>query len=137
MLARAVRKDPTVLPPVLLQKPKSPLRDALRALRGPLLAAAFFSAVVNILMLGPPLYMLQVYDRVLNSRSESTLLGLTIILLVALAVMGALEAVRSRVLVRISAAFDRKLSEKVFERIFAPEIRLLGQHRSRPLSDLN
>ena len=115
----------------------SAMRTALAKARGPLIATAFFSAVINILLLGPPLYMLQVYDRVLNSRSEATLLGLTIILVGCLAIMAALEAVRSRVLVRISAAFDRALCERVFDRIFAPDVRLTGAVRSRPLSDLN
>ena len=80
--------------------------------------------------------MFEVYARALNSRSESTLFSLTLILLLTLAVMGTLESVRPRVLLRISSAFDRKLSGGVFDRIYASEIRLLGQHRSRPLSDL-
>lgn len=115
----------------------SPLRSVIFGLLGPFAAAALFSAVINILLLSPAIYMLQVYDRVLNSRSEATLIALTVVLIGLLAAMAILESLRSRLLVRVSAAFDSALSDRVFDRIFAPEIRLAGAQRSRPLSDLN
>src|SRR5262245_32968885 len=61
-----------------------------------------FSCVINILVLAVPLYMLQVYDRVLSSRSEETLILLTLIAVVALAAYGALDALRLRLLTRVS-----------------------------------
>ena len=87
-----------------------------RACRSAILVVAFFSLFVNVLMLVIPLYMLQVYDRVLASRSEETLAMLTVAALGALVVLGVLEGVRSRILVRVGAWLERAL---------APE--LLGQ----------
>jgi len=123
-------------PRVILKRPPSALLSAMRALRGPILAAALFSAVSNLLLLLPAIYMLQVYDRVLHSRSESTLLALTVILAGGLLLMALIEAMRSRILVRVGASLDRGLSERVFGRIFAPDVRLTGTQRSRPLADL-
>jgi len=73
-------------------------------------AAGVFSFVMNLLLLTPSLYMLQVYDRVLGSRSEETLWFITIMLLLALVVMGAMELVRSRLLVRANNAIDAQLA---------------------------
>ncbi|MBI5483277.1 MAG: type I secretion system permease/ATPase [Deltaproteobacteria bacterium] len=68
--------------------------------------AAVFSLLINMLLLSPSLYMLQVYDRVLSSRSLETLWVMTILLLAALAMMGCLELVRSRLLVKSNNALD-------------------------------
>lgn len=68
--------------------------------------AAIFSLLINMLLLSPSLYMLQVYDRVLSSRSLETLWVMTILLLAALAMMGCLELVRSRLLVKSNNALD-------------------------------
>ncbi|MBC7136386.1 MAG: hypothetical protein H5U25_12215 [Oceanibaculum nanhaiense] len=72
-----------------------------------LLATAVFSFFVNLLQLVAPLFMLQVYDRVLQSRSGETLVALVVIAVVLLIVMGLLEAIRSRVLVRMGARIDQ------------------------------
>ncbi|MEM8844871.1 MAG: type I secretion system permease/ATPase [Pseudomonadota bacterium] len=69
-----------------------------------------FSLLINLLMLAVPLYMLQVFDRVLASRSWDTLILLTIITIVAVLSMAALEAVRSSILVRLSSWIDNQLS---------------------------
>jgi ABC-type protease/lipase transport system fused ATPase/permease subunit len=74
---------------------------------------AVFSAVVNILMLAGPLYMLQIYDRVLASRSVPTLVALTIFLVGALAFQGILDVIRSRIVVRAAALLDRRLATSV------------------------
>ena len=115
---------------------RSPLKKALRASRGALLFAAFFSVGINLLMLVPPLYMMQVYDRVLNSRSESTLIALTIITLGAFLAMGLLEVVRSRILVRVSARLDNILTPLVFENVFSNHARTVGGSRTQPLNDV-
>lgn len=115
---------------------RSPLKEALRASRGALLFAAFFSIGINLLMLVPPLYMMQVYDRVLNSRSESTLIALTIITLGAFLAMGLLEVVRSRILVRVSARLDNILTPLVFENVFSNHVRTVGGSRTQPLNDV-
>ncbi len=128
---------PPIVPRLMVKPGPNPLLEALRGLKGPILAAALFSAASNLLLLLPALYMLQVYDRVLQSRSESTLLALTVIIGAGLLVMALLEMVRSRILVRVGASMDRALSTRVFNRLFAPEVRLAGATRSRPLADLN
>lgn len=93
---------------------RHPLDGAFRLARPALIAVGFFSFCINILMLTSPLYMLQIYDRVLVSHSVDTLVLLSVVALGALIVFGILEAVRARVLVRVGARFDRGLSDKVF-----------------------
>lgn len=115
---------------------RSPLKQALRASRGALIFAALFSAAINLLMLVPPLYMMQVYDRVLNSRSESTLIALTAITLGAFLAMGLLEVVRSRILVRVSGRLDNILTPIVFENVFRNHVRTVGGSRTQPLNDV-
>jgi PrtD family type I secretion system ABC transporter len=73
-----------------------------------------FSLAINLLVLTSPLYMMQVYDRVLTARSEPTLLYLTLFALACLAILGALELVRSRILVRMGEQFDAVLADRVF-----------------------
>jgi PrtD family type I secretion system ABC transporter len=85
------------------------LRECRRAFAG----VAMFSGVVNLLMLAGPLYMLQVYDRVLTSRSVPTLVVLSILLVGAYAFQGALDLIRSRVVVRAAALLDGRLAHAV------------------------
>lgn len=92
----------------------SRVRDALAACGGAFAAVGLFSAVINILMLSGSFYMLQVYDRVLTSRSVPTLIGLSALLLVAYALQGFLDAVRVRMLARIGAQFDAAVSPAAF-----------------------
>jgi ATP-binding cassette subfamily C protein len=91
-----------------------PIAEALRTCRGALVAAAVFSGVLNVLTLSGALYMLQVYDRVLTSRSQQTLVGLTLLLALCFVVQGILDVIRQRLLTRIGAAVDRRLAEDVF-----------------------
>ncbi len=92
----------------------SVLRDGLAAIR-PVLATVFvFAFFTNLLLFAAPLYMLQVYDRVLLSRNEATLVGITVIAALALAVYAALEMLRSRLLVRGGVIFDRAVAGPVF-----------------------
>lgn len=95
----------------------NPFQDALRTYRGVLFATITFSVAINLLMFVSPLYMLQVYDRVLHSRSETTLLMITIIALAMLAIWALLEWLRSRVLVRAGLRFDEMISKGVFDRV--------------------
>jgi ATP-binding cassette subfamily C protein EexD len=112
------------------------LQTALRACRGSFLFAGFFSLFINLMMLAPALYMLQVYDRVLTSRSESTLLLLTLLLVMVVAVMGGLELVRSRILVRVGARLDVLLNERLFRAVFERRLRGGGEATAQPLTDL-
>ena len=90
------------------------IKQALAASRGALRSVAAFSGVINLLMLVPSLYMLQVYDRVLSSANEVTLLMLTLMALGVFVFMGALEALRSFVLVRVSERFDGQLHGRIY-----------------------
>jgi len=91
------------------------LQAALRRCRGGLIAVVFFSLCINLLMLTAPLYMLQVFDRVLNSRSTETLLFLTLIAVVAFIALGAVEAVRHQMLSRIAGWIDRQVSGELLK----------------------
>jgi ABC-type protease/lipase transport system fused ATPase/permease subunit len=77
--------------------PHPNLAAALRDYRRAFASVALFSGVVNLLMLAGPLYMLQIYDRVLSSRSVPTLIALSVFLVGAYAFQGALDLIRSRV----------------------------------------
>jgi PrtD family type I secretion system ABC transporter len=83
---------------------------ALRECRRAFGSVALFSGVVNLLMLAGPLYMLQIYDRVLSSRSVPTLVALSAFLVGAYAFQGALDLIRSRVVVRAAALLDQRLA---------------------------
>ena len=78
-----------------------------------LIVVAFVSAVINLLMLASPIYMLQVFDRVLSSGSVETLVSLTVIVGVAFLVLGMLESVRSRLFARYAAWVEDRLGPEV------------------------
>ena len=90
--------------------------QALECALGVLKRVGFFSMFINLLTLTSSIYMMQVYDRVLASRSGPTLLYLTLFAGTCLATLAALEVVRSRLLVRLGARFDAQLSGLVFMR---------------------
>jgi ABC-type protease/lipase transport system fused ATPase/permease subunit len=93
------------------------LAGALRFCRSAFVGVALFSGVINMLMLAGAIYMLEVYDRVLPSRSVPTLVGLTILLLVLYGGQGLLEFVRGRVLVRIGAAVTEALGARLYSSV--------------------
>ena len=91
------------------------LRQA-RATGWPLfLSVGVFSAVVNLLMLTGPLFMLQVYDRVLASRSIETLTALFVLVIFLFVLMGAIDIIRNRVMQRIAARFQDRMEGRVFD----------------------
>lgn len=95
-----------------------------------------FTAVVNILMLTPTLYMLQVFDRVMLSGSELTLAALTLIMLFFFAVMAFAEWSRSRLLVRTGVKLDEKLNSRIFNASFESHLSQLGKNPAQAFSDL-
>ena len=95
-------------------KPSETLASALAACRRPFLTVGVFSGLINLLMLSGSLYMLQVYDRVLASRSIGTLVGISLLLLAAFALQGFLDAVRGRMLTRMGAVFDEAVAPDAF-----------------------
>ena len=119
-----------------LPKSKSEIALALHGFKRAFVTVGTFSAFINLLMLVPSLYMLQVYDRVLASRNEITLLMLTLIMLGAYLLMSALEMVRSFVLIRIGARFDMTLNKRVYTAAFEQNLRQAGGNAGQALSDL-
>src|SRR5260221_2616684 len=101
-----------------------------------LLAAAGFSLAVNLLLIVPSIYMLQVYDRVLTSRNEITLLMLTLIVVGLYALEATLEFVRSRLLIRASAALDVDLSGRIFQAAFERQLRRREGNPAQAFADL-
>ncbi len=91
------------------------LRAAIRAFRGALVGVGIATGLINVLSLAGPLFMLQVYDRVLPSRSVPTLVGLALLVLVLFAFQGLLDMLRGRILLRIGRGLDEKLSPRAFE----------------------
>ena len=100
-----------------------PLTAALRDCRGALWGVAALSAVVNLLMLAGPLYMLQVYDRVLSSRSVPTLVALSIFLVGAYLFQAALDIIRARIVVRAAALLDWHLDTIVHNAVIQLAVR--------------
>lgn len=93
---------------------RTELRAALWQSRGLIYAAAIFSLVVNVLMLTGPLYMLNVYDRVLGSKSVATLVALSVIVAFLFVCMAILDFVRGRLMARVGARLQSTLDERVF-----------------------
>ncbi len=118
------------------QQEGTDLQQALKACRGSFVAVGFFSMFVNLLMLVPPMYMLQVYDRVLSTQSEDTLLMLTLLVIFLFAIMGGLELVRSRILVRVGNRLDTMINERLYGAMFRRSLMAPGGQSAQPLSDL-
>jgi hypothetical protein len=95
--------------------PPSELAAALAGYRHAFIGIALFTAAINILQLTGPLFMLEVYDRVLPGRSVPTLVAIGILALVMFAFQGLLDFVRGRVLVRIAGSVDQSMSHRVFD----------------------
>jgi len=119
-----------------MRLPDSELAQAIRLCRHSFQSAAIFSLFINLLMLLPSIYMMQVYDRVLSSSSTSTLLMLTILAVVLFIMLGALEWVRSQILIRVSTRFDLLLNERLYKVLFRQSLMSGGRSSTQPLSDL-
>jgi ATP-binding cassette, subfamily C, bacterial exporter for protease/lipase len=119
-----------------LKTTKNEIAESLLAFKSVFITVGIFSAILNILMLTPSLYMLQVYDRVLTSRNESTLLMLTVMVVGAYLVLGGLEFVRSFVLIRVSAKLDMMLNKRVYTAAFEQSLKRAGVNAGQFLQDL-
>jgi ATP-binding cassette subfamily C exporter for protease/lipase/ATP-binding cassette subfamily C protein EexD len=113
------------------------MRDLFARLRPLFLAAALFSLAINLLLLAAPLYMLQVFDRVLSSRSAETLLVLTAATAAALALMAFLDALRARLFAAAGVALDRNLGPLVLEGLLARAGWLGGGRYANGLRDVS
>ncbi len=114
---------------------RSEVRAALLASRGLLVWIGLFSAFVNLLMLTGPLFMLQLYDRVLSSRSEATLVALVGITAFLFLMMGLLDHARGRVLARVGSRFQDRLDARVLGAILTQAGRS-PRARSQPQTGL-
>ena len=117
-------------------KPTTELRSAINELMPYFRRAALFSVFASLLILAPSVYMLEVYDRVVNTRSHMTLAMLTVVVLFAFVVMEVLEWVRSEVMHEASLAFDRRMSGRIFTAIFEANLKRLPGGSAQPMNDL-
>ena len=115
---------------------RSELTQALWVFRREFLVVGAFSMVANVLMLSPTLYMLQIFDRVMSSRSELTLLAMSLITLFLFCVMAFAEWMRSRVLVRSGVRLDALLGTRVFNASFEANLAPSGVSPARAFGDL-
>ncbi|MFG1479302.1 type I secretion system permease/ATPase [Xanthobacter sp. V4C-4] len=112
------------------------LDAGLGAIHPAFVAVVVFSFFINILALNGPLYMMQVYDRVLASRNLETLVVLTLIAAFLYAVWAALEGLRARLLARAGVAFDTTVNTAVFDAVLRLAARSPGSGQAQPLRDL-
>jgi ATP-binding cassette, subfamily C, bacterial PrsD len=117
---------------------RSELGDALRACRSAFLGVGVMSCIINLLYLTGSMFMLEVYDRVLPSRSVPTLIGLVILAGGLYAAQGLLDLIRSRILGRVGTALDEALNARVFETVVKLPL-LIGNRNEglQPLRDLD
>ena len=119
-----------------MRLPATELAQTIQYCRQSFLSAAVFSLFINLLMLLPSIYMMQVYDRVLGSNSTSTLLMLTLLAVVMFVMLGALEWIRSQILIRVSTRLDVMLNERLYRVLFRQSLISGGKSSTQPLSDL-
>jgi len=115
---------------------RSELTQALWAFRREFILVGIFSMVANVLMLAPTMYMLQIFDRVMSSRSDLTLIMMSVVTLFLFVVMAFSEWMRSRVLVAAGLRLDALLSTRVFNASFEARLTQSGAAVGRAFSDL-
>jgi ATP-binding cassette subfamily C protein len=117
---------------------RSELGDALRACRSAFLGVGIMSCMINLLYLTGSIFMLEVYDRVLPSRSVPTLVGLAILAGGLYIAQGVLDLIRGRILIRIGTALDEALNARVFETVVRLPLMVGGRNEGlQPLRDLD
>ena len=115
---------------------RTELARAAGSFRRAYLGVGLMSGLINLLMLTGSIFMLEVYDRVLPSRSVPTLVGLAVIAAVLYVFMGLLDFIRGRVLVRIGAALDHAVGPRAFDAVLRLPLRA-GGDGLQPLRDLD
>lgn len=118
-----------------LPNPPSELKQALQDLRPYFTQAAGFSIVISLLVLASSWYMLEVYDRVVNSRNHTTLAMLTLAVLIAYAVMEVLEWSRTSLMHEAGLALDQGLRQRVFQAVFEANLKRLPGGSLQTLND--
>ncbi|MGA2940907.1 MAG: type I secretion system permease/ATPase [Xanthobacteraceae bacterium] len=126
------------LGPARRQPASSELAVALSACRRAFLAIALFSGMSNILMLSGALFMLEVYDRVLPSRSVPTLVALMILVIGLYGAQGVIDTIRSRILVRVGNSLDEAMSTRVYNAVVRLPLKIGGKSEgTQPIRDLD
>jgi ATP-binding cassette, subfamily C, type I secretion system permease/ATPase len=121
-----------------LTRPRSELAEALASCRSAFVAMGLISAMSNILTLTGSFFMLEIYDRVLPSHSLQTLVGLVILAAGLFIMLGLLDIIRGRILVRISASLDETLSGRVYETVVRLPLKVgMRENGLQPLRDLD
>ncbi|MEO1679518.1 MAG: type I secretion system permease/ATPase [Pseudomonadota bacterium] len=115
---------------------KSTVKSAWSSLRGGFIAIALFSLVLNLLMLAGPLYMLQVYDRVLTSQNMDTLIALSLLLGGVFAVAGLLDLIRMRILNRLGAQFELKIGGPILNSAIRRRVQGKATPGDNPAADI-
>jgi ATP-binding cassette subfamily C exporter for protease/lipase len=115
---------------------RSDLTTTLWSFRREFFIVGAFSMIANVLMLTPTIYMLQVYDRVLSSQSELTLIAMSLLALLLFAIMAIAEWLRSRLLVSTGVRLDEQLSTQIFNASFEAHLSQSGANPSRAFGDL-
>src|SRR3979490_3362708 len=117
---------------------RSELGDALRACRSAFLGVGIMSCIINLLYLTGSIFMLEVYDRVLPSRSVPTLVGLALLAGGLYIAQGILDLIRGRILGRIGTSLDEALNARVFDTIVRLPLMVGGRNEGlQPLRDLH
>ncbi len=116
-------------------KKPSELQAAVLALKPYYWRAFGFALVTALLVLAPTVYMLEVYDRVVNSRSHLTLAMLTLMVVLAYVVMEVLDWARSETLREAGERLDQRMAPRVFQAIYESSLRRLGQSSLQPMND--
>src|ERR1051326_7891764 len=117
---------------------RSELGNALRACRSAFLGVGAMSCMINLLYLTGSIFMLEIYDRVLPSRSVPTLVGLVILAGGLYIAQGALDLIRGRILGRIGTSLDEALNARVFQTVVRLPLMVGGRNEGlQPLRDLD
>jgi ATP-binding cassette subfamily C exporter for protease/lipase len=116
--------------------PKNEITDALKKFKRVFYTVGVFTAVINLLMLAPSIYMLEVYDRVLASQNEYTLYMLTLLILGLFALINLLEQMRTMVVIRVGSKMDDFLNQRIFTAAFEQNLKKSGINAGQALNDL-
>jgi ATP-binding cassette, subfamily C, type I secretion system permease/ATPase len=129
---------PTTKSRTMRDSPAAELTAALASCRGAFLATGLISGMSNVLMLTGAIFMLEIYDRVLPSRSVPTLIGLAILAVGLYVALGLLDLIRGRILNRIGISLDEALSGRIYQTVVRlPAIVGLRNDGSGPIRDLD
>ena len=131
------RASTSMIPPKADPVSAPHLSLVFRSCQTAFLSAALFSCVINILMLSGPIFMLQVYDRVLASRSVPTLIALAILVGILFVFLGLFDLLRARILARIARRIDQRIHAALFGAVIDHSVRRTLNLRAQPLRDLD